>query len=115
MSGGQHDYFQGSRVVAGGGRLGRRMRTATEACTGFLSLEELRESPVRMWSLAVVAAVLTSGGLLWLWQRPVGVFGIALRSLLLLAGLLGLNVFGDWRTLRSGSVFIRFFSRKGQG
>lgn len=115
MSGQKRDYFKGSCFVAWGGRLGRRMRSATEACSEFLRLEELRESPVRMWSLAVVTAVLTNGGLLWLWQRPVGVLGIVLRGLLLLAGLLGLNVFGNWRVLRSGSVLIRFFSRKGRG
>ncbi len=64
-------------------------------------------APLRATGILVVSAVLANGLALWLLRKEIGAGGVALRALVLLAGLAAARCGGDWDAVREGSIFLR--------
>ncbi len=119
--GAERDYLAGSRAAAwargagqafgslGSGAVGRILSSrAAKAWGGTWN-----SAPLRAAGTLVVSAVLANGLALWLLRKEVGAGGVALRGLILLAGLAATRCGGDWDAVREGSFFLRLlFPRK---
>ena len=66
----------------------------------------LRTSPLRAYGAVLIAATSTNAVAVWLMGKEVGAWGLWLRAILLLIGLVSLTIRSDWKTLQQGSVIM---------